>query len=132
MGGRMWLPISERCTEAEAARILAKFVQYGDCWEWIGSKDDRGYARCWYRGRNWHITRLIVWIVAGELVPAGCDVAHECHNPGCGAPGHLLPTDATTNRARRAAVYGDPLGWRARRELARYDNHIKAIVRETV
>lgn len=99
-----WLPLSERLTETEARRILAKLTEHGSCWWWTASTDDRGYARVWYRGRNWHMTRLLVWVLRGERVRPGCDVAHECHNAACCNPAHLLIQDRRRNRAVRLAV----------------------------
>jgi len=99
-----WLPLSERLTEREAGRILAKLREHGSCWRWTGSTDHDGYARVWYRGRNWHMTRLLVWVLRGEAVAAGWDVAHQCHHPSCCNPAHLLVQDRRSNRAVRLAV----------------------------
>ncbi len=60
----------------------------GTCWVWLGSHDEEGYARVWWQGRNWHLTRALVTALGGAL---GADevVHHTCEHNWCVNPAHL-------------------------------------------
>lgn len=86
----------------------------GDCWEWQGAKNGRGYGRIGIRRpvfdrqtgkaqgrrpRNVLVHRLVLWLFRGiplELVENSC---HQCsHKPCCCNPDHLDPGTRADNR----------------------------------
>lgn len=96
-------------TDREIDRIAAFAVPANvDCDHWIGSADDHGYARCWFRGRNWHAARLVLQVKLGRVLRRGEQVDHLCRNRRCINPEHLEPVSAAENRRRaweRAAAW---------------------------
>jgi len=59
------------------------------CLEWTAGKDANGYGRIWYKGKNRtaHTVSYERWI--GEI-PVGMHVLHQCDNPSCIYPEHLV------------------------------------------
>ena len=55
------------------------------CWEWQGSKNQRGYGRVRVRGRQ----RLVHRLTLGEPPAPGLEADHLCRNPTCCRPDHL-------------------------------------------
>jgi len=59
-----------------------------DCWVWLGSHDEEGYARVWWRGRNWHAARALMTALGGPLEPWE-EVHHTCEHSWCVNPAHF-------------------------------------------
>lgn len=59
----------------------------GDCWEWNGSRTDRGYGTLRY-GHEFIVPRHMYRLFVGEI-PEGMFVRHKCDNPPCCRPDHL-------------------------------------------
>jgi hypothetical protein len=85
-----------------AARFWAK-VQKGDgCWEWQGSRQQRGYGLFRIKGRL-HKAHRAALMVSGVEVPDDLCVLHSCDNPPCCNPAHLrLGTKGENNTERHA------------------------------
>lgn len=76
------LPIMER--------LLArrKVNEITGCWEWQGSREQRGYGFIWWEGRQWLVHRAMA-VLSGILNDFTKMVMHKCDNPPCFNPEHL-------------------------------------------
>lgn len=81
-------------------RFLAKVDQSGDCWEWTAGRSGEGYGRFWLDGRVTSAQRVAYELWVGPI-PAGLEVDHTCHNPGCVRPAHLEAVTHGVNLSRR-------------------------------
>jgi hypothetical protein len=70
-------------------RFWSKVDRSGDCWLWIGAKDEEGYGFQKILGRMWHASR-VSWKIAHGDIPDGLLVLHKCDNPPCIRPSHLF------------------------------------------
>lgn len=72
-------------------RLLAKSVQAGDCVEWSGCRDPRGYGRTKTKGRTALVHRLVYEETHNVILPREIEVRHSCDNPPCLLIDHLIP-----------------------------------------
>lgn len=73
------------------ARFLAKVDRSNgpdSCWNWLGSKHERGYGSVKFKGRKWLAHRLS-WFLANGEIADGYEVDHKCFNGSCVNPAHL-------------------------------------------
>lgn len=86
--------------------------ELGNCWLWIGSKHDTGYADIFISYKRMPVHRLAYMLLVGGI-PEGKDLDHLCHtydtncNQGnrclhrsCVNPSHLEPTSKQENTLR--------------------------------
>lgn len=85
---------------------------WGDCWGWTGSTQGKnGYGQLGHSVRNddcsWNFAPIRAHVFSYELhygpVPQGLHVCHECDNPPCSNPYHLIPGTPAENLGEGAA-----------------------------
>lgn len=70
-----------------------------ECWNWTAGKDEFGYGRFGFRGRNNRAYRVAYILLVGE-VPEGLELDHLCRNRACINPAHLEPVTHRENILR--------------------------------
>lgn len=78
------------------------------CLEWTAGKDVNGYGRIWYSGKNRtaHTVSYERWIAE---IPVGMHVLHQCDNPCCINPEHLVlgtHADNMRHKSERKRIHG--------------------------
>ncbi len=70
-------------------RFWARFKYVGECWEWTGKRNEKGYGvvKILYKR---YFTHRKVWEITFGPIPEDIDVLHKCDNPACGRPSHLF------------------------------------------
>ena len=92
--GRYGLTIAERLTRRSERR--------GGCYEWVGSRNQKGYGRIKINGRMQSVHR-VVWELVNGPIPAGLEIDHRCGNRACIESVHLrLVTHLENVRAKHA------------------------------
>lgn len=64
--------------------------ELGACWEWTGSKSDRGYGNVWMGERLIRAPRVAYELTYGPM-PEGTEPCHKCDYPPCCQPNHIFP-----------------------------------------
>ena len=93
-------PLPEHDT-LNTAYLLAKIAEQvvvsdRGCWEWRGAKSGDGYGRVEVGGRRRAIHRLVYSLCVAPL-DKRVFVLHECDNPPCCRPDHLMVGTELTN-----------------------------------
>lgn len=96
----------EKAQEAAPSRFWSKVDQSGDCWFWLGHKDSKGYGQIKVEGA-WVRAHRYAFLAAGEQIPDGWHLHHECRNPGCVNPAHLTPISPGAHSRLHPAIIGN-------------------------
>jgi hypothetical protein len=79
------------------------------CWEWQGSRNNKGYGQQWENGKFVFAHRWAYEQAKGPI-PNGLSIDHLCGNRACVNPDHLEAVDHATNcrRGRQSKLtWGD-------------------------
>ncbi len=73
------------------SRLVERLVvaELGECWEWTGGINNRGYGKLRYRKASWYLHRFVHQHCIGQI-PDELWVLHKCDNRKCCRPGHLF------------------------------------------
>jgi hypothetical protein len=88
-------------TPDDLRRFLAK-VQLdpaSECWNWIGGTDHNGYGQFKIAGQARGAHR-VAYAIFVRTIPDGREVDHDCENPTCVNPLHLIATRPLANAKR--------------------------------
>ncbi len=66
------------------------------CWEWLGSKNDKGYGGFLYLGKVCRAHRVSLVLTGAALLP-GLEAHHKCRNRACVNPAHIEQVTHTEN-----------------------------------
>ena len=104
-------PIAERFWDKVGRR-----GQPDDCWLWAASRDEGGYGRIRReRSRYLEAAHRISFELNVGHIPEGLHVLHQCDNPPCVNPAHLVLGSHQDNMADR--------GLKGRTEVGRGERH---------
>jgi hypothetical protein len=103
---RFWDKVDRNCT-FQSDRTLTP------CWEWIGTKGQRGYGFFKVGGRMLKAHRFAYALCIGNI-PDGSKVHHRCHNTACVNPYHLKLETASEHAKNHIASGDMPVGYLGR------------------
>ena len=87
------------------ARVQQKIaVDDTGCWNWLGTKNSRGYGQVSVQGKSKSVHRWTYQTLVGPI-PDGLQIDHLCRNKSCCNPAHLEPVTAHVNSLRRPDVH---------------------------
>lgn len=98
----------------KATLFICSRLAASGCWEWVGSKDGRGYG-VFCRGNKTCRAHRISYEAYKGKIPADMVICHSCDNPSCINPDHLRVGTMKENMADREArgrrdVKGEQIG----------------------
>lgn len=97
--------VPTKCALTPESHPFWSKVQKGEpdeCWPWKLGKDKDGYGRTKLLGRKIGAHRAALLLTHGTAV-VDLEVRHECDNPPCCNPNHLVPGTHAQNMADRNA-----------------------------
>lgn len=79
-----------------------------ECWEWLGSKNKRGYGYFSIKRKPLYAHRYS-WIIHNDIIPYKNFICHKCDNPSCVNPSHLFsgtPKDNVMDCVKKGRFVG--------------------------
>ena len=76
----------------------------GDCWEWTGTKANRGYGSIHHNGRDGYLPHRLSYELLVGPIPDGLVLDHLCKNRCCVRPSHLEPVTNRVNILRGEGI----------------------------
>ena len=73
---------------SDLRRFYSKILFTDSCWEWTGTRSDRGYSTMYLMGKTRLVHRVAFERFVGPLI-SGLVVDHLCRNRRCVRPSHL-------------------------------------------
>lgn len=92
---RFWRKVDKRGQVPQLQPAL------GPCWEWMGTRTDRGYGVFKINGHNRRAHRVL-WEDNCGALNNGIELDHLCQNRGCVRPSHLEPVTHSEHMSRSA------------------------------
>lgn len=93
-------------------RFLEKIMRIDNgCWNWSGSKNNRGYGTFSFGGKSALAHRCSYEIFIGPI-PKGKNILHKCNHEACVNPAHLYAGDQGDNYEDMRKAGTAPLGER--------------------
>lgn len=71
-----------------ALRLSSHIERTSECWNWTGTRDEKGYGHIRI-GRKMRPAHRVAYEIANGPVPRGMEVDHLCRNRRCVRPEHL-------------------------------------------
>ncbi len=104
--GRSTNEILAALTKADVERFWSYVSIRGreECWEWLGSKNSKGYGSLGVSGAILKASRISMFLDRRSTYPIHLDALHTCDRPSCVNPAHLFPgthQDNMTDRNRK-------------------------------
>lgn len=81
-------------------RMQNKIAIVGDCWEWTGSRNPKGYGSVTNGKGASMLAHRKAYTIANGKIPAGFEVDHLCENEPCVNPAHLEAVTPEEHRRR--------------------------------
>jgi hypothetical protein len=78
------------------------------CWNWLGSKDDKGYGIFYYKNKNIRASRFS-YLITVKNIKDKYFILHSCDNTSCVNPNHLRQGTHIENMADKK-IRGDYKG----------------------
>lgn len=80
-------------------RFWVKVEQTDNCWNWVSSKNLKGYGQFWYNDKPVYAHRFSYELFKGDI-PKGMTLDHLCRNHSCVNPEHLEAVTSKENILR--------------------------------
>lgn len=125
--GRVDLPSGKSVPRSTVLRLESVRRGAGECWEWDGAKNERGYGRTLVRRADGGTSSTLVHRVAYELargaIAEGMTIDHICRTRACVNPAHMEvvtqgentmrgTSPSAVNARRLLCLHGHPLAGR--------------------
>lgn len=89
----------------------ARVNRSGECWEWTGAIDRKGYGVAVIKGR-FLLAHRLAWALSNGRDPGALLACHSCDNPKCVRPDHIWLGTNEDNQADKIAKGRNRTGYR--------------------